>query len=276
MKSVAVVGLGWLGLPMARLLQHAGWDVKGSKRTHEGVEQMRLLRLETYHLELTPEINADPDDLAVLFDVDALVINIPPSQYFFDARQYKAGVENVVKEALLHNINHLIFISSTSVFAQVSGRFDEKSIPVPQGETAKALYETEQWLQQLADIDCDILRLGGLIGQDRHPIHSLAGKTDISLGNQPVNLVHIDDVIRAVEVLLETPSGKRLYHLVAAEHPIRADYYTRTAEKLGVNPPHFICSPQDPQRVILGDKIAQELDFVYQYPDPDSMLPTIK
>ena len=59
MRSVAIVGLGWLGLPLARHLKNLGWDVKGTKRTHEGVEQMRLMRLEAYHLELTPEINAD-------------------------------------------------------------------------------------------------------------------------------------------------------------------------------------------------------------------------
>ena len=84
MKSVSIVGLGWLGLPLARHLKNLGWEVKGSKRTHEGVEQMRLIRLESYYLELTPEINADPDDLTDLLSVDALVINIPPSQYFFD------------------------------------------------------------------------------------------------------------------------------------------------------------------------------------------------
>jgi len=82
MRSVAIVGLGWLGLPLARHLKNLGWDVKGTKRTHEGVEQMRLMRLEAYHLELTPEINADPDDVSALLNVDSLIINIPPSQYF--------------------------------------------------------------------------------------------------------------------------------------------------------------------------------------------------
>ena len=76
MRSVAIVGLGWLGLPLARHLKNLGWEVKGTKRTHDGVEQMRLMRLEAYHLELTPEINADPDDVSALLDVDSLIINI--------------------------------------------------------------------------------------------------------------------------------------------------------------------------------------------------------
>lgn len=93
MRSVAIVGLGWLGLPLARHLKNLGWEVKGSKRRHEAVEQMRLIRLEAYHLELTPELNVDPDDLTELLSVNSLIINIPPSQYFFDLQQYVQGIK---------------------------------------------------------------------------------------------------------------------------------------------------------------------------------------
>ncbi|HDR1287879.1 TPA: SDR family oxidoreductase [Pasteurella multocida] len=272
MKSVSIVGLGWLGLPLARHLKNLGWEVKGSKRTHEGAEQMRLVRLEAYPLELTPEINADPDDLTLLLSVDSLVINIPPSQYFFDPQHYVQGIQHLVNEALLHGVSHLIFISSTSVFPEHSGYFDESCSPQPQSEIAKALVEVEEWLFQLKNIDCDIIRFGGLIGDDRHPVYSLAGK-DVKAGNSPVNLVHFDDCARAIQLLLETPSHQRLYHVVAPKHPTKAEYYSAMAEKLGVATPNFICSEQDPVRIIVSDKICQEIDFVYQYPDPYLMLP---
>lgn len=273
MKSVSIVGLGWLGLPLARYLKNLGWDVKGSKRTHDGAEQMRLLRLEAYYLELTPEINADPDDLTALLSVDALIINIPPSQYFFDVEHYVQGVKNLVNEALLHNVNHLIFIGSTSVFADISGEFDENSPPQSTSEVGKALLEIENWLFGLQDIDVDIIRFAGLVGEDRHPVHSLAGKQELKQGNTPVNLVHLEDCARAIQLLLETPSHQRLYHLSAPEHPSRVEYYTQTAAKLGLNPPHFLCAESDPKRIILGNKICNELGFVYQYPDPYQMLP---
>ncbi|NBI43802.1 SDR family NAD(P)-dependent oxidoreductase [[Haemophilus] felis] len=271
MKSVSIVGLGWLGLPLARHLKNLGWQVTGSKRTHEGAEQMRLLRLETYTLELTPAINADPDDLSALFDVDALVINIPPSQYFFNGNDYVVGIKNIVNEALLHNIHHIIFISSTSVFAETTGVFDESSLPTPATDSAKALVEIENWLFQLNDIDCDIIRFAGLVGDDRHPVFSLAGK-EVKGGHSPVNLVHFDDCARAIQLLLETPSHQRLYNLVAPNNPIKSEYYSVMAEKFGVDLPHFVCSEQDPIRIITGNKICQEMDFIYQYPDPYLML----
>ena len=31
---------------------------------------------------------------------------------------------------------------------------------------------------------------------------------------------------------------------------------------------------QDPQRIIMAEKICHELEFVYQYPDPNFMLTT--
>ncbi|PJG85186.1 SDR family oxidoreductase [Conservatibacter flavescens] len=272
MKSVAIVGLGWLGVPLAKHLQHLGWEVKGSKRTHEGVEQMRLFGIETYHLELTPEINADPDDLTLLFSVDALVINIPPSQYFFDMTQYILGIENVLNEALLHGVQQVIFISSTSVFPEVSGQFDESILPQPTSLTAKGLYEIEQRLLACQHIHMDIIRFAGLVGEGRHPVHTLSKRENVVGGNQPVNLVHLDDCARAIQLLLETPSFQRVYHLSAPIHPTKQDYYTYCAEKLGINVPHFISSDQAPQRIILGDKICHELGFVYQYPDPKMMI----
>ena len=274
MRSVAIVGLGWLGLPLARHLKNLGWEVKGTKRTHDGVEQMRLMRLEAYHLELTPEINADPDDVSALLDVDSLIINIPPSQYFFDLNQYVEGVQNLVNEALLQGVSHIIFISSTSVFPEISANFDESVIPQPSSDIGRALVEIENGLAQMQDIDCDIIRFAGLVGNDRHPVYSLAGKQDLKCGHSPVNLVHLDDCARAIQLLLETPGGYRLYHLAAPMHPTREAYYQHAAEKYGLEPPHFISSEQDPQRIIMAEKICHELEFVYQYPDPNLMLTT--
>jgi len=274
MRSVAIVGLGWLGLPLARHLKNLGWEVKGTKRTHDGVEQMRLMRLEAYHLELTPEINADPDDVSALLDVDSLIINIPPSQYFFDLNQYVEGVQNLVNEALLQGVSHIIFISSTSVFPDISANFNESAIPQPDSDIGRALVEIENGLAQMQDIDCDIIRFAGLVGNDRHPVYSLAGKQALKCGHSPVNLVHLDDCARAIQLLLETPGGYRLYHLASPIHPTREEYYRHAAEKYGLEPPHFISTEQDPQRIIMAEKICHELEFVYQYPDPNLMLTT--
>lgn len=273
MGSVSIVGLGWLGFPLAKHLQRVGWEVRGSKRTHEGADSIRLHGVEAYFLQLTPEIDAEPDDVYELLSADSLIINIPPSQYFFDTDSYVEGVKNLVNEALLHGVQHLLFISSTSVFPQQNGEFDEQSAVEPQSDVGKALFDIENWLCQLDNVDCDILRLAGLIGIDRHPVSRLAGRREVKGGSQPVNLVHQTDCILAIQLLLETRGHKRLYHLSAPQHPNRADYYHTMAKKLGLPPPKFVQHETDLQRIIYGNKIVEELGFEYRYPDPYQMLP---
>ena len=41
MKKVAIVGLGWLGMPLAMALSARGWQVTGSKTSPDGVEGAR-------------------------------------------------------------------------------------------------------------------------------------------------------------------------------------------------------------------------------------------
>lgn len=274
MNSVAIVGLGWLGFPLAKHLIRTGWDVSGSKRTREGAESMRLNGINAYYLELTPEVSAEPDTLNRLLDVDSLVINIPPSQYFFDTESYISGVENLVNEALLAGVQHFIFISSTSVFPQKSGVFDENSLVEPDAEIGMALYNIEQYLLSMDDINCDVLRLAGLVGNDRHPVKYFTGRDDLNQGNQPVNLVHRLDVVLAIQLLLDTQGGKRLYHLSAPYHPPKGEYYPKIAELLELPQPLFQSTDNDIQRIIKGNKICDELDFEYRFADPYSMLPS--
>ena len=77
MKKVAIVGLGWLGMPLAMSLAARGWQVTGSKTTLDGVEAARMSGIESYSLRLEPELVCEADDLDALMDADALVITLP-------------------------------------------------------------------------------------------------------------------------------------------------------------------------------------------------------
>lgn len=50
MKKVAIVGLGWLGMPLALSLTARGWQVTGSKTTQDGVEAARMCGIDSYPL----------------------------------------------------------------------------------------------------------------------------------------------------------------------------------------------------------------------------------
>lgn len=101
MKKVAIVGLGWLGMPLALSLTARGWQVTGSKTTQDGVEAARMCGIDSYPLRLEPQLVCDTEDLDALMNVDALVITLPArrtgagrvlSTGGAGDRRYRAGV----------------------------------------------------------------------------------------------------------------------------------------------------------------------------------------
>ena len=269
MKKIAIVGLGWLGMPLALSLLARGYRVAGSKTEPDGVEAARMCGVECYPLLLTPALQAEPDDLAALFQVDALVITLPAGRTVERAEDYFLAVQQVVDSALAYSVPRIIFISSTSVYGNVAGTLGENSPLAPVTPSAVCLMELEQWLHRLPNTSVDILRLAGLVGPGRHPGRFLADKTQLPGGAHGVNLVHLSDVISAIELLLKLPKGGHLYNLCAPGHPAKRDFYPARAKEVGRTPPEFLPGGErEGGKIIDGNRICRELGFEYQYPDP--------
>ncbi|QGU87030.1 SDR family oxidoreductase [Erwinia sorbitola] len=272
MKRVAIVGLGWLGMPLAMSLAGAGWQVTGSKTTPDGVNAARSCGIDAYLLELTPELNCGAEDLEALLSVDALVVTLPASRTASGGENYLLAVQQLVDSALAFNVPRIIFTSSTSVYGERSGIVKESSVLEPVSVAGQILQTLESWLHNLPNTSVDILRLAGLVGPHRHPGRFLAGKSDLAHGNQGVNLVHLDDVIEAISLLLQTPKGGHIYNLSAPQHPARNQFYPQVARQLGLTPPTFLSdNEKESGKLIDGSKITRELGFEYRYPDPTRM-----
>ncbi|KAA9001120.1 SDR family oxidoreductase [Affinibrenneria salicis] len=269
MKKVAITGLGWLGMPLAQALAGKGYQVRGSKTTADGTEAARLSGIECYQLNLTPWLECESGDLEALLQVDALVIVLPVSRTVQGAENYFVAVQQLVNSALAFKVARIIFTSSTSVYGRTVGKVRESSPLQPETAAGNVLVKLEQWLHQLPNTSVDILRLAGLVGVDRHPGRFLAGKVGLTRGTHGVNLVHQEDVLSAIQLLLQLPGGGHLYNLCAPEHPARKDYYTLQAGRLGLPAPQFIDEANPPEaRLIDGSRICRELGFEYLYPDP--------
>lgn len=272
-KEIAIIGLGWLGMPLAMALQAQGQHVLGSKTTQDGVDAARLSGIECYRLQLTPDLDADDDDVTHLLAAQTLIINIPPGRHNCDELFYISAVQNLVDSALAQGqVQHIIFVSSTSVYGRGKGAVTEASGCYPETASARALHELENWLHALPGVRVDILRCAGLVGPGRHPARFLAGRQNLTDGAQGVNFVHLDDCIRAITLLLECrlPQG-RIYNLCAPEHPIRSVFYPLISRSLGVEPPTFLPDTNGKMRVIDGSLICREQGFSYLYPDPAQM-----
>lgn len=268
MKKVAIVGLGWLGMPLALSLSARGWQVAGSKTTLDGVEAAGMCGIESYMLRLEPELVCETDDLEALMNVDALVITLPARRTGPGDDFYFQAVQQIVDSALAWQVKRIIFTSSTSVYGTAAGVVKETTRREPVTASGKVLKELEDWLHNLPGTSVDILRLAGLVGPQRHPGRFFAGKTAPD-GQQGVNLVHLEDVVAAITLLLQTPKGGHIYNLCAPEHPARAVFYPQMARDLGLEPPVFTSGDEkNTGKCVDGSRICHELGFEYQYPDP--------
>ncbi len=271
MKKVAIIGLGWLGMPLALSLMSRGFDVVGSKTTPDGVEAARMSGIECYQLEMTPELICEPEDLEALLRVDALVVTLPARRTVEGSENYFNAVRMLVDSAMAFGVPRILFTSSTSVYGETTGTVREDSPLKPVSPSGQVLAELERWLHELPNTSVDILRLAGLVGADRHPGRFLAGKVDVKGGSQGVNLVHQDDVIGAIQLLLKLPKGGHVYNLCVPAHPTKRDFYPALAEQLNLAPPQFAAEAEQGGRLVDGSRICNELGFEYQYPDPARM-----
>lgn len=272
MKKISIIGLGWLGMPLALTLIGRGYQVVGSKTTSDGVEAARLSGIDAYPLVMEPQPSCEEEDWQQLMECDVLIITLPAARDEEGAQAYRQSVQQLVDGALSQRVGRIIFISSTSVYGREEGEMTEASPRNPQTASGRVLASLEDWLHDLPHTSVDILRPAGLVGPDRHPGRFMAGKQELPDGNCGVNLVHQEDVISAITLLLRQENGGRIYNLCAPDHPRKRDFYPAAAKSLGLAAPTF--TPTDNAslgRIVNGQAICRDLGFEYRFPDPMRM-----
>lgn len=233
----AILGLGYLGRPLAQKLYERGARVRALKRSLTSddinlpieLDIADLNRSDVFQTAFWQEWRSYPTWICLL----------PPSS----AEDYAGLLRQWITLAEQSGVNHLIFTGSTSVYGDRVRVCDENSALEPQTRNARLIAQAEALLAESRVPHTDVLRLGGLYSAERHPVSKLSGKTQLAGGQKPVNVVHQDI---AVEALFQTacrPGGKRIRNIVEPQHPTRAVFYRSEAAKLGLPTPEF--DPED-------------------------------
>ena len=84
-----------------------------------------------------------------------------------------------------------------------------------------------------------IIRLGVLIGPDRHPIFKLSGKENIPNPESPINLIHQKDAVGITLYLSENWNGNEIFNAVTPYQPTRKKYYKSISKIAKVEPTKF-------------------------------------
>ena len=142
---------------------------------------------------------------------------------------------DVIKKSTVSNV---LLISSTSVYGDAEGKITEKTQPNPSTNSGIQLLEVESLYKNEFSLSTTIIRFGGLIGKDRHPVYHLSGKKK-SNGKELVNLIHLNDCIHMIKTVIKNGYWNELFNGVYPFHPTKEDYYCEEAQKRGISSPIF-------------------------------------
>ena len=154
-------------------------------------------------------------------------------------RRFDLVIQNIQKEIIAQGVQKVLFISSTAVYGETEGTIVESTPTAAVSLSGKQLVECEQILQNATAYDTSIIRFGGLIGPDRHPIFALAKRTQIDNPEGKINFIHLDDCIELIKRCIQYFQNGSIYNGVSPYHPTRINYYTEMAKKAAIQLPPF-------------------------------------
>ncbi|GAL84826.1 NAD-dependent epimerase/dehydratase [Sporocytophaga myxococcoides] len=264
MDKVSIVGCGWLGLPLGKLLVEKGFVVKGSTTTANKIDQLRSLGIKAFLVNFLEDLKVDQD----IFDTDVLVVTLPPSQKKQSEQKYLESLEFLVSKTSPGT--KLIFTSSTSIYKSLSSELREEDVMDIKDSGYALLFNAENIFVQ-SGRPYTVVRFGGLTGYDRILIKYFAGKKELTFGHEPVNLIHRDDAVQILFEVIRQQKWNNIFNACAPRHPLKKDFYTFLAETYNFEKPHFADSlTHNNYKVINPDKLIRELSYQFKFEDPYS------
>ena len=257
MKSILIIGCGWLGKITAKRLIDAGYSVTGTTRDADKFETLSELGISPVILDLKHGL--DP----VIPKADVVLISIPPKRSSYNG-EYVHAIKAIGLPLTKAN-NQVIMCSSTSVYNECSDIVAEKDL-IPTKDHSNNMVSAEAALIELLPHSI-ILRLGGLYGYHRHPVYFLSGRKNIPNGDAPVNLVHGDDVASIIQRIIEQEIKGEVFNVVAPSHPTKEHVYGAKAKEFNLDPPSFLAGGKDSKKVD-SSKLIQTLDYRFVYNNP--------
>jgi nucleoside-diphosphate-sugar epimerase len=273
-KKIAILGCGWLGLPLAKSLLSKSYEIKGSTTSESKLEVLKNTGILPFQIQLEEhQIVGKIEEF--LKETNVLVIDIPPGLRKEVSASNEITFVNKVKTLIpfieKSGVQKVIFVSSTSVYGDDFPivEITEETKPNPDTESGKQLVIVETLLQSNPNFKTTVIRFGGLLGDDRHPVKFLAGRTNVENPDAPVNMIQKEDCIGIIEKALDFARDdnwewNQTFNAVATQHPTRKDYYHKKADILNLPFPTFAEDSESKGKIISSEKVETILGYSFQ------------
>ena len=272
MNFISILGCGWFGLPLAKSLLSKGYNVKGSTTSATKLKTLKEAEIIPFQIQLN-EQEIIGNVSAFLHETDVLIIAIPPGLRKEILSSEEMTFMNKMKTLIPYieksGIQKVLFVSSTSVYGDrfPIEEYTESTQTHPDTESGRQLVLSEKLLQSNIHFKTTVIRFGGLLGEDRHPIKFLAGRTQIENPDGPVNLIQKEDcigiIIKALDFACKDKWGET-FNAVAPQHPTRKTYYQKKAQQFNLPLPNFVEDTKSKGKIISSKKVETILDYSFQ------------
>ena len=273
-EKISILGCGWLGLPLAKSLLAKGYKIKGSTTSESKLEVLKDAGILPFQIQLEEyQIIGNIEDF--LNETDVLIIDIPPGlrRVFLSSEEmtFVNKVKTLIPFIEKSDVQKVIFVSSTSVYGDGFPivEITEETQPNPDTENGKQLVIAETLLQSNSHFKTTVIRFGGLLSDDRHPVKFLAGRTNVENPDAPVNMIQREDCIGIIEKSLDFARDdnwewNQTFNAVAPQHPTRKAYYHKKAEILNLPLPTFAEDSESKGKIISSKKVETILGYSFQ------------
>lgn len=265
---VSIIGTGWLGLPLAKLLVRANCQVFGTTTREEKIELLTAEGMLCNKMIFTDD--ASKTDIQIPRQTEILVITLPPT--LGKQAPLQSYIDIIAR--IIHQTTHLVhlkkvlFTSSTSVYGQAKGVLTEETVIQPYTISEETLAMAERLInQKKGNYAVYILRLGGLVGPGREPGFFFKEKTNVPGGEISVNLVHQLDVLEIMKHIILKDTQEGTFNICTDEHPPRGVFYPQRARQVGAKEATFIWG-NEPKRYVSNEKIKKKMGYTFVYPNP--------
>lgn len=123
MKHIAIIGAGWLGLPLAKHLQSLGYQVSASRTSQQGVDELKQHDINGFICDLS-QSDHFADTLASLH-CDTVVGSFPPGFRRGQGAEYATQWQQLVNTAKAAHCKKVVMVSSTTVYPDRAETMDE-------------------------------------------------------------------------------------------------------------------------------------------------------
>ena len=263
-EKIGVIGCGWLGLPLAIELINKGYYVKGTTTTREKLTTLSSHQIDPFLVQLNPALIGD--DLKTFFNVDLLIINIPPKRNQSLANDYLDKMSNIAVAIKDSSISKIIFVSSTSVYPEDKMVVTEETEIDINSSSAISLYNAEEIFRNLENVETTVIRMAGLIGPNRHPGRFFAGKENIPNGLASVNLIHLDDCIGIIQMVIEKEIWGETFNGASPSHPTKAEFYNLASNRFNQTSAKFIAEEKE-FKIVSSEKLIEKYSYQFKIPN---------